>query len=215
MSPRTERPATISLPAREGRDAWVLDAWYRAGFGPETGGAVIAPPHPLYGGSMDSPVVSEVAFACEKLGLASLRFDWRGVGASAGVPSGSSEDALEDYSAALDFLEESVSPPLVAAGYSFGGATAAVAGARTTVRRLVLVAPPPAMLDASAILDFKGEVFVAVGEHDEVSPARELEAMVDGLDHVTFEVLDDTDHFFVTGPGLKLVGQKVAAWLDR
>lgn len=192
----------------------MLDALYRAGFGPETGGAVIAPPHPLYGGSMDSPVVTEVARACETAGLASLRFDWRGVGASAGTPSESSDDAVEDYSAALDFLEESVAPPLVAAGYSFGAATAAVAGARTTVRRLVLVAPPPAMLAASALDDFEGKIFIAVGEQDVISPARELASMIDGLDNVTFETLDDTDHFFMTGPGLQEVGQKVAAWLE-
>ena len=48
------------------------------------GGAVIAPPHPLYGGSMDSPVVTELAQACARADFASLRFNWRGAGASAG-----------------------------------------------------------------------------------------------------------------------------------
>jgi len=214
MSSLMERPATIAMPGQKGRDGWALDALYRAGFDSESGGAVIAPPHPLYGGSMDSPVVTELAFACEKVGLASLRFDWRGVGASAGAPSGSPDDALEDYSAALDFLEASVSAPLVAAGYACGAATAAAAGARTTVRRLVLVAPPPAMLDASVLVDFKGKIFIGVGEQDAISSAVELASMVDGLDHVTFETLDDTDHFFMTGSGLRQIGQRVGAWLE-
>ena len=42
---------------------------------------------------MQSPVVNEIAYACQKAGIASLRFDWRGVGASAGEPSGSAGDA--------------------------------------------------------------------------------------------------------------------------
>ncbi len=214
MSPTMERPATVALPDLEGRKGWVLDALFRAGSSPDFGGAVIAPPHPLYGGSMDSPVVSEIAFACEKAGIASLRFDWRGVGASAGQPSGDLADAREDYDAALDFLEESVSPPVVAAGYSYGGATAAIAGARTTVRRLLLVAPPPAMMQSELVRDFKGKVFIAVGENDAISAPSELAAMSKDLDHATFELLDDTDHFFMTGPGLKDLGQKAALWLE-
>lgn len=214
MTNRMEQPAPIVLPDREGRLGWVLDGLYRGGQGPETGGAVIAPPHPLYGGSMESPVVGEIAFACEQAGIASLRFNWRGVGASAGQASGSPEDALEDYRAALDFLEESVSPPLVAAGYSFGAATALVAAERVTVRRLVLVAPPPSMLSRAQIEDFKGKVFMAVGDRDTLVSASELEATAIGLDHVQFELLDETDHFFMTGPGLKLLRRHLSAWLE-
>ena len=85
-------------------------------------GAVIAPPHPLYGGSMQSPVVNELAYALQKAGIASLRFDWRGVGASGGTPSGRAEDADEDYAAALGHVEETVNGEIVACGYSFGAA---------------------------------------------------------------------------------------------
>lgn len=214
MTNRMERPAPIVLPDREGQLGWVLDGLYRVGEEPDNGGAVIAPPHPLYGGSMDSAVVSEIAFACEKAGIASLRFNWRGIGASAGTTSGAAEDALEDYDAALDFLEESVSPPLVAAGYSFGAATAVVAAGRTTVRRLVLVAPPPSMLDRSLVEDFKGKIFIAVGDRDNLASASELAEIAKGLDHVHFSLLDQTDHFFVAGPGLKLLQKELAAWLD-
>ena len=214
MANRMERPATIALADRNDRVGWVLEALYRVGLGTETGGAVIAPPHPLYGGSMDSPIVNEIAFACEKAGIASLRFNWRGIGASAGEASGAPADACEDYCAALDFLEESVSPPLVAAGYSFGGITAVVAADRTTVRRLALVAPPPSMLDRSRLESFKGKVFIAVGDDDTLAPARELEEIASGLDRVNFEVLDKTDHYFVTGPGLKDLCSRLTNWLE-
>ena len=137
-----------------------------------------------------------------------------GIGASAGQPSGSSEDALEDYNAALDFLEDSVSPPLVAAGYSFGAATAVVAAERTTVRRLVLVAPPPSMLERSQIDEFKGKVFIAVGDGDTLASASELEAIANDLDQVQFELLDQTDHYFTAGPGLKLLQKSLSSWLE-
>lgn len=214
MTNRMERPATIALADRDGREGWVLEGLYRPGLGTETGGAVIAPPHPLYGGSMESPVVNEIAFACEKVGMAGLRFNWRGIGASAGQASGKPEDAVEDYCAALDFLQDTVSPPLVAAGYSFGGATAVAASERTTVRRLVLVAPPPSMLDRARLESFRGKVFIAVGDRDNLAPASELEAIAEGLDRVQFEVLDHTDHFFVSSPGLKDLCQRLTPWLE-
>src|SRR5271166_3947152 len=85
-----------------------LEGLFLHAAGPSRGGAVVAPPHPLYGGSMENPVVSELAFVCARAGLASLRFNWRGVGASSGVPSGALADAADDYAAALSHLRDSV-----------------------------------------------------------------------------------------------------------
>ena len=82
-----EQTAAIALPDTDDRKGCVLDGLFRMGQDKESGGAVIAAPHPLYGGSMESPVVGAMDFACEKAGIGGLRFDWRGVGASAGKPS--------------------------------------------------------------------------------------------------------------------------------
>lgn len=209
-----ELPATIALPDAGDRMGWVLDGLFRKGTDADDGGAVIAAPHPQYGGSMDSPVVSEMDFACDKAGIAGLRFNWRGVGGSAGQPSGSFEDALEDYNAAIDFLEDSVTPPIVAAGYSFGAATAALASTRPTVRKLVLVAPPPTMLDVSVLTSFKGRIFIAVGESDSLASASELEKIAAGLDNAEFHLLEETDHFFMQGPGLRVLRERLTGWLE-
>ena len=122
-----------------------LEGVFQAGHAGNPYGALIAPPHPLYGGSMDSPVVSEIAWASARAGIAALRFNWRGVGASAGLASGETRDADADYAAALAHLAETVPGKVVACGYSFGAA-AALRAARLHPRigRVLLVAPPGA-----------------------------------------------------------------------
>ena len=109
MSPRPfERPATIALPDSDPLpDGSALEGLWlpaRGEDGPR-GGAVMAAPHPLMGGSMESPVATEVALAASDAGYGSLRFNWRGVGGSAGTASGEVDDADRDYRAALSFIE--------------------------------------------------------------------------------------------------------------
>lgn len=176
-------------------------------------GALVAPPHPLYGGSMDNPVVSEVSFAASKAGLATLRFDWRGVGGSAGTPSAEVEDADADYAAALEHLAETVEGPLVACGYSFGAA-AALRAATTTprVRRLVLIAPPPALCDPEALVGFAGPVLAVAGARDAIAPAHGVEAMLARAPKGDVVILPDADHFF--GAGLEALGRSVTEFLS-
>lgn len=211
MARREERAVTI--PLADGVAGLALDALYVA---PdpgveEPGGAVIAPPHPLYGGSMDSPVVAELSWALAKSGLATLRFDWRGVGASAGTPSGDLADATADYTGALAQLGESVSGKLVAAGYSFGAAAAArVAATQPRVRKLLLVAPPPAMLDRAALAARSLDVLILTGERDTIAPPAALEAIAKELPRARFVQIDEADHFF--GAGLAALGRAVTSW---
>jgi alpha/beta superfamily hydrolase len=198
---------TISRPAGGGD----LEGCFLPGRPPEAGGAVIAPPHPRYGGSMDSPVASELAWACASAGIPSLRFNWRGVGASAGEASGDAADADEDYAAALAHQRESVAGPLVACGYSFGACAAVRAGAREArVRRLVLVAPPPSLLDHAALAAFAGRALLVTGAEDGIAPARELEAIASRTG-VRLHVIPEADHFF--GAGLGSLGRVAREWL--
>lgn len=206
-----ERPAAIAL---RGCDAegLALEGLFVPGPQPACDGAVIAPPHPSYGGSMESPVVTELAHACAKAGAASLRFNWRGVGASAGETTGDPAAAEADYASALDFVEESVPGALVACGYSFGAAAALWASReRPRVRRLLLVAPPPALLDREALLAFPGRVWLAAGERDGLAPPAELERLAAELRDGRFVCIPETDHFFLRG--LAELSRSAAAWL--
>ncbi len=214
MAPRAfERPAIIAL--LEGPDPnLALEGLHVPVPDGAVGGAVIAPPHPLYGGSMDSPVVTEIAHACDHAELESLRFNWRGVGASAGEVTGDPAVGTADYAAALDFLEESVEGPIVACGYSFGAAAAVRAAVgRPRVQRLLLVAPPPVMIDPKMLEGFPGAVDVMVGDRDEFAPLAGVEKLLEGIPKSRLEVLPECDHFFMAA--VPEVGRVARSFLAR
>ena len=199
----------VAIPMRGGD--LVLAGIFVAGAPGVDAGAVIAPPHPLYGGSMESPVVAELAHACGRAGLATLRFDWRGVGGSAGTPSGAAGDADEDYAAALEHLAETVAGPLAACGYSFGAAAALRAAARSPrVREAILVAPPPALLGQAPLAAVR-RVLVVAGEQDRIAPPEALRALVADLRSASLAVVPEADHFFAAG--LAEIGRAAARWL--
>src|SRR5512147_2564415 len=82
--------------------------------------AVICHPHPLYGGNMNNPVVRALEAGLQDAGLATLRFNFRGVGESTGAYGGGVGEA-DDLRAAVTWMIENAGAQAVAvAGYSFG-----------------------------------------------------------------------------------------------
>jgi alpha/beta superfamily hydrolase len=103
--------------------------------------AVVAHPHPLYGGTMDNKVVTTLARAFSEAGAAVLRFNFRGVGASEGEHDegrGETDDMLRVVEHAIEIHPKL---PVLLAGFSFGGAVAVRASGRVDFAQLVLVAP--------------------------------------------------------------------------
>jgi alpha/beta superfamily hydrolase len=206
-----EQMVTIAM---EGDPSATLEGIFvpGGGEGKAVRGAVVAPPHPLHGGSMDSPVVNEIAWACARSGIASLRFNWRGVGASAGTASDAPEDGDSDYRDALAQMTETVPGPVVACGYSFGAAAALrVARASTRVDRLVLVAPPPSLLGKEGFAGVKQRLLVLVGDADQFVGPEKLAEALGQIPGATFEAITGADHFF--GAGLATVGHRTLEWL--
>ena len=103
--------------------------------------AVIAHPHPLFGGTMDNKVVTTLARAFTEGNCATYRFNFRGVGGSHGEhDEGAGE--TEDMVRVIEFARgQSASLPLMLAGFSFGGAVATRTSCRVDFDQLVLVAP--------------------------------------------------------------------------
>ena len=103
--------------------------------------AVVAHPHPLFGGTMDNKVVTTVAKTLAEAGAATFRFNFRGVGASQGTHDegrGETEDFLEVAAHAARAVGEL---PVWMSGFSFGGGVALRASTRAPFAQLVLVAP--------------------------------------------------------------------------
>ena len=107
---------------------------------PARGTAVIAHPHPLYGGTMDNKVVQTLARAFVACGFVAVRFNFRGVGATEGVHD-DGRGELEDMLAVVE--QAAPEGPIALAGFSFGAFVASHAVARLwsarQVERVVLV----------------------------------------------------------------------------
>jgi len=182
------------------------------------GGVVICHPHPLYGGDMDNPVVVRLAEVCGDLGVATLRFNFRGTGHSTGVHDhGAGEQ--HDVVAALDRLASlaGAGRPLLLAGYSFGAAVAAtVAPRHAELAGVVLVAPPLARVDPKAFADldrFGDRLLIIAGSSDEICPAEALARLHETTPRATVHVIEGANHFFFGK--LYPLGEAVSAWAYR
>jgi alpha/beta superfamily hydrolase len=182
-----------------------------------TAGAVVAPPHPLYGGSLTNPVVQVVSEALLEVGLSTLLFNYRGTEGSEGTATDGLDEATTDYAAALHELRKVAAGPIIAAGYSFGAGTALLcARDASPLLGLVLIAPPLGMLRADDLAALTGRVLIVVGDDDEYTPIEELRALLAERTNVTLEVLPGVDHFFHFGGMRALfsaVRDHVRSWL--
>jgi hypothetical protein len=103
--------------------------------------AVIAHPHPLFGGTMDNKVITTLARAYTDAGAATFRFNFRGVGATEGIHD-EGRGETDDMLAVIEHARSAIGElPLHLAGFSFGGAVALRASDRADFLQLVLVAP--------------------------------------------------------------------------
>lgn len=155
--------------------------------------AVLCHPHPLYGGSMHDGVLDTAAEVLLYRGINVVRFNFRGVGRSAGSHSGGAGEA-DDLSAVLAWLHAEHTPDqVVLGGYSFGSSIAwAVAGRTPGLERLLLIAPPVGMMPFAAPAP-DCVVHAVWGDADTFVDEDALGA----LPGVTSHCVDDADHFFM------------------
>ena len=158
---------------------------------------VVTHPHPLYGGDMLNPVVEAVARAYAGAGFTTLRFNFRGTGASRGTfDNGVGE--RDDVLAAQDFLRSQGSGPVDLAGYSFGAWVNALSCRdRPATGRMVMVAPPVNFLDFGPVASLPALGLVIAGDRDEFGSTDRIRAMVpDWNAGAAFDVIPGADHFF-------------------
>lgn len=165
---------------------------------PPRGVAVIAHPHPLFGGTMDNKVVQTIARAFVQCGWSAVRFNFRGVGASAGVHDEGRGEADDLLAVVRQTAADGV--PLALAGFSFGAfvTTHAVASLWPTrpVEKLVLVGTAAARFAVAPLPPEAHErTLVVHGEADDTVP---LAAVMDWARPQTLPVtvVPGGGHFF-------------------
>lgn len=161
------------------------------------GVAILCHPHPLQGGTMHNKVVTILERSLLELGLATVRFNFRGVGRSEGVHDNGNGES-DDVAAIADWLR-AVRPAdaLWLAGFSFGSYVSLLAAPRVQPAQLILIAPPAGRWDFSAIAAPACPWLIVQGEDDEVVDARGVVAWAESLQPAPHLVrMPETGHFF-------------------
>ncbi len=161
------------------------------------GMAVICHPHPLYGGTFQNKVVHYLSRTFNELGLATVRFNFRGVGDSAGVYAGGKGE-VDDLLAVLDWATaQRPGQELWLAGFSFGAYIALRAAPLRSIAQLVTVAPPVNFFQFADIVPPGCPWLLVQGDHDEVVPGAQVVEWANGMPQPPRTiVLPGVDHFF-------------------
>jgi uncharacterized protein len=178
-------------------DGVVLEAeWAEAATTPR-GTVVLCHPHPQFGGTMRSIVVSALFGALPDLGYACLRFNFRGVERSTGR-HGAGETEPADVAAALDAAgEAAVGGTLTLVGWSFGAdMTLSVGDPR--VSGWVAIAPPLRFGGRfDAVAHDSRPKHLVLAQHDEFRPPADVQQAVASWRSTTVTVVTGASHFFV------------------
>ena len=174
--------------------------------------ALVCHPHPVFGGTMHNKVVFQAAKALDSLGIAVLRFNFRGAGLSAGVHDRGLGER-DDVRAALDFLaSEFPGVPLLLAGFSFGAWVGMRAGCEDPrVSHLIGLGIPVNSTDFSFLRQCNKPKLFVHGSNDEHGAIEKVKALIPTLpggNHLV--VVEGVDHFFAGK--LDQLGRAINAW---
>jgi alpha/beta superfamily hydrolase len=173
-----------------------LEGYWQAGAGHK--GVVITHPHPLYGGTMNNPVVETVQSAYQQHGYATLRFNFRGVGGSQGnFDNGLGEQ--DDVRAAISYVENMDVSAIDLAGYSFGAwvNTGVVTDSRTAIRSMMMISPPVGFIEFETVPAINCLKLVVTGSRDDIAPVNQIRDLMPAWNpEAQFEIIDGCDHFY-------------------
>jgi uncharacterized protein len=181
------------------RDGFDLEAEYApAGGDHPRAGAVLCHPHPQFGGTMRSIVISALFEALPEHGVTVLRFNFRGVEGSEGSHGEGADEPL-DVLSALDVLAGELHPsvPIVLIGWSFG-ADMALSITDPRVTGWVAIAPPLRFSTTTEAvgLDERPKLLV-LAQHDEFRAPSEVEAATASWANTRRTTVPGASHFFI------------------
>ena len=161
------------------------------------GVAVVCHPNPPDGGTLHNKVVTMAARALSELGLAAVRFNFRGVGQSQGSFDQGRGETL-DLLAVTDWVrKQHPNDALWLAGFSFGSWVALQGARHLPVKQMISIAPPVGLREFAGVLPPPCPWLVVQGEIDDIVDPQAVYDWIDSLkDKPTLVRMPDTGHFF-------------------
>ena len=189
-------PGSVSIAGPAGRLEALVEEPALASGRPSVA-AVLCHPHPLFGGTLHNKVVHTLARTLRAEGAATLRFNFRGVGASEGIHDNGAGE-LQDALAAIAWARLHWSGlPLVLAGFSFGGAVAIEAAGAAAPAWLITVAPAVERVRLEQPDLPRCDWLVVQGDADEVIACDSVvQWMTRWAPQARVRVLSGVGHFF-------------------
>src|SRR5665213_815944 len=159
--------------------------------------AILCHPHPLFEGTMHNKVITTMAQTFRDLGIDSIRFNFRGVGQSAGT-YGEGEGELQDCLAVVEWAKQNnPSHHIILAGFSFGGAIALRAANIVHPNLLITIAPALYTIDTQTIETLTCPWIVVQGEKDDViAPNTVYEWLTTRPEKPQIIRIEEAGHFF-------------------
>jgi alpha/beta superfamily hydrolase len=190
-----------------------LEALYRELQDP-AGVAVVCHPHPLGGGTLHNKVVFRAARGLENANVATLRFNFRGTGASQGAhDAGEGEQA--DVQAAIDWARK-MHPgrKLIVGGFSFGSwVSTRVACETPDVNAVFLIGTPVNKYDFGYLRHCEKPMLFLHGTQDEHGDVAKLEQLTQQIRNAESVIVTGADHFFTKQ--IEVVEETLRAWAEE
>lgn len=207
MNPKALRHIDLYSPAGK------LEALYRDLQDPAAV-AVVCHPHPSGGGTLHNKVVFRAARGLESANVATLRFNFRGVGASGGKHDGG-EGELEDVNAAIDWMKRKhAGKKLIVGGFSFGAWVASRAACeRPDVDAVFLIGAPVNKYDFVYLRSCEKPMLILHGTQDEHGDVQKLEKVVQGIRNAETVIVTGADHFFTKQ--IEAVEETIRGWAEE
>jgi len=205
MTPRTAERLTVAGPAG------AIEVVRNVPGPVPRGIALVCHPHPLQGGTLDNKVVHTLARTFFALGYVAVRFNFRGVGQSAGTfdeGNGETDDALAVLAESRQRFGAGL--PVVLAGFSFGSYVVTRAASRVQAERLVLIAPAVMRFPVQHV---PADTIVVHGEEDDVVPLADVFAWA-RPQQLPIVVFPGAGHFF-HGRLPQLAGIVTSMWTTK
>ncbi len=173
--------------------------------------AVICHPHPLGGGTLHNKVVFRAARGLENANVATLRFNFRGAGTSAGKHD-EGEGELDDVIAAIEWAKRKhPGIPMIVGGFSFGAWVASrVACERPDVLGVFLIGTPVNKYDFGYLRHCEKPMLFLHGTQDEFGDVAKLERVVEHIRNAESIIVTGADHFFTKQ--LEAIEETMRSW---